>query len=260
MLTKKFDEAKKAFKGKDVARMKHIHDHHGHEEHKNSGHFIRSAVYGGLDGIITTFAVVSGVAGAKLAAGIVLILGFANLLADGISMAVGDFLSTRAEQEYYRKERQREEWEVEHYPDGEKKEMIDIYMRKGYSKKDATTIITTLFKKKDAFVDAMMVDELGIHQDDESPLRNALVTFASFVVFGFIPLFAFVGALAFGWFANSTFLVAAILTGVTMFTLGALKVKVTGQNWLRSGLEMLLVGGVAAAAAFGVGVLLGGLV
>jgi VIT1/CCC1 family predicted Fe2+/Mn2+ transporter len=255
----KIDKAQKAYDEKNVEHMKHVHDHHSAEKHQSEGHFIRSAVYGGLDGIITTFAVVSGVAGAKLAAGIVLILGFANLVADGISMAVGDYLSTRAEQEYYAKERKREEWEVEHYLPGERKEMIDIYVQKGYSKKDATTIIDTLLKNKEAFVDSMMVDELGILEDDENPIKNALVTFGSFTVFGFIPLFAFVGALAFGWFGERTFLVACILTGLTLFGLGALKTKFTGQKWYIAGLQMLAVGGVAAIAAYGVGVLLGGL-
>ena len=78
-------------------------------------------MYGGLDGIITTFAVVAGVAGASLSSGVVLILGFANLIADGLSMAIGDYLSTKAENEYNKAERAREKWEVENYPEGEKK-------------------------------------------------------------------------------------------------------------------------------------------
>ena len=259
MLTKKIDKARVAYKNKDVQHLKHIHDHHGVEEHSSTGASIRSIVYGGLDGIITTFAIVSGVAGAQLNAGIVLILGFANLIADGISLAVGDYLSTKAEQEYQKKEREREEWELTQYPKGEKNEMIEIYTKKGYSKADANKIITLLMKNKKSFVDTMMADELGIAENNENPIKNGATTFGSFVVFGFVPLFAFVGAKLFGWFSTNTFLVSIILTGITMFTLGALKVRVTGRDWLKSGLEMLLVGGVAAGAAYGIGVLLGGL-
>ena len=88
-------------------------------------------MYGGLDGIITTFAVVAGVAGASLSAGVVLILGFANLIADGISMAIGDYLSSKSEREYEAAERKREAWEVEHYPEGEKKELVELYEAQG---------------------------------------------------------------------------------------------------------------------------------
>jgi VIT1/CCC1 family predicted Fe2+/Mn2+ transporter len=259
MLIKKIDKAKEAFKNKDVEHLKHIHEHHGVEEHNQIGSYVRSAVYGGLDGIITTFAVVSGVAGAQLSAGIVLILGFANLIADGISMGIGDYLSTKSEQEYQASEREREEWEFENYPQGEKDELIEIYERKGYTNKEAKQLVTILSKNKEAFIDTMMVEELDISKNTDNPIKNGAVTFVSFIIFGFIPLFAFVGAKVFDWFATHTFLISIILTGITMFVLGAVKVKVTGRNWFKSGLEMLIVGGIAASAAYAIGALLGGL-
>lgn len=259
MIAKKLEKAREAFKKNDKDHSKHVHDHHGVESHQQTGAFLRSAVYGGLDGIITTFAIVSGVAGARLDVAIVLILGFSNLIADGISMGVGDYLSSKSEKEYHKSERAREEWEVENYFQGEKNEMIDIYVKKGYSQEDATKIINLLSKNKKAFVDSMMVDELGIMESDENPIKNGAVTFGSFVVFGFVPLFAFVGAWLFNWFGNSVFFLSIILTGVTMFTLGALKVRITGRNWFTSGIEMLLVGSLAAGASYGVGLLLGGL-
>ncbi len=260
MLTRKFDKLKKKRHSRSQKHSQHVKEHHGTEEHNDTGSFIRSAVYGGLDGIITTFAIVSGVAGAQLNAGIILILGFSNLIADGISMAVGDYLSTKSEQEYHQQEKAREEWEVENYFSGEKKEMEKIYVKKGYSQEDAKKIIELLAKNKPAFVDRMMVDELGIVENKENPVRNGAITFGSFALFGFVPLFAFVCAWAFNWFVNEVFIVSIILTAITMFTLGALKVRVTGRNWLKSGMEMLLLGGVAAGVAYGVGALLGGLV
>jgi VIT1/CCC1 family predicted Fe2+/Mn2+ transporter len=215
-------------------------------------------VYGGLDGIITTFAVVAGVTGAALSAGVVLILGFANLIADGISMAVGDYLSTKSENEYNAMERRREEWEVDNYPEGEKREMVELYTDKGMDPEDAHQVVELLSRNRNVWVDVMMMEELGIIQETESPLSNAVATFLSFAVFGFIPLATYVLAQFIPSIAASSFLVACGLTGGTLFVLGSLKVFITGRNWLKSGLEMLIVGGIASAAAYGVGVLLSG--
>lgn len=262
MFTRNLDKARVAYKKKSVeesikAHQKHKQAPEGHD--KGQGQYIKSLVYGGLDGIITTFAVVAGVAGASLSVGIVLILGFANLIADGLSMAIGDYLSTKAENEYQDAEREREIWEVENYPEGEKQEMIELYMDKGISKEDATSLMNIISKYKKAWVDIMMVEELGIVQDDESPLKNALVTFFSFITFGFIPLLAYILSNYITVLQNNTFMIASILTGLTLFVLGALKAKFSERNWFYSGLEMLVVGGIAAFAAYGIGVLLSGL-
>ena len=256
MLSRNLDKARQAFKHKNIEEMRAAHDK-WHEEHGTSGKYIKSFVYGGLDGIITTFAVVAGVAGASLASKIVLILGFANLVADGISMAIGDYLSTNAENDYNRAEHERETWEVEHYPEGEKKEMIKLYREKGIPEEDARQITEILSKHKEAWVDVMMKEELGIIEDDESPLKNALVTFISFGIFGFIPLLTYVAANFVPSIVPYTFITACALTGGTLFLLGAAKSKVTDTRWYKAGIEMLLVGGIAAIAAYLVGVLLG---
>lgn len=258
MLTRSLEKAKEAYKKKDVKAAIAAHSQAA-EEHKTEGQYLKSAVYGGLDGTITTFAVVAGVAGASLSAGVVLILGFANLIADGLSMAIGDYLSTKSEREYQKAEREREAWEVDNYPDGEKKEMTEIYTDKGLSKKDASTITSIISKNKKAWVDIMMVEELGIVESRESPLKNSIVTFISFAFFGFIPLITYILAKFIPFLARNEFVAASILTGFTLFLLGAAKVKVTGKNWLKSGLEMLIVGGIAAAAAYGIGKALAGL-
>ena len=105
----------------------------------------------------------------------------------------------------------------------------------------------------------MMAEELGIVEADESPIKNAVVTFISFLVFGFIPLGAYVLSLFIASMESWTFIIACILTATTLFILGALKVKVTMKNWFKSGLEMLIVGGIAAIAAFLIGKVLSGL-
>lgn len=262
MITRNLEKAKLAWKKKDIeaSRLAHMAANSpGYEHHKTQGQYIKSMVYGGLDGIITTFAVVAGVAGAKLEVMIVLILGFANLIADGLSMAVGDYLSTKAEMEFAQMERLREAWEVDNFPEGEKKEMVELYMDKGIAEEDATSMVAVLSKYREAFIDVMMVEELGILQETESPLKNALVTFFSFGIFGVVPLIIFVVTRWLPGLLVDSFLIATVLTAATLFILGAVKARFTGMNWIKAGAEMLLVGGMAAAAAYGIGAALGNL-
>ena len=253
-------QAKEAYQKRNTQASRAAHNAVAKEAHQGAhGKYIKSVVYGGLDGIVTTFAVVAGVNGASLPVGIILIMGFANLLADGLSMAIGDFLSTKAENEYNNAEREREAWEVHHYPEGEKKELIEIYEDKGLTGEDAKAVVEIIARHEDAWVDIMMVEELGIVASEDSPARHALATFASFAFFGFTPLLANVLALFIPVFKDNAFVIASVMTGLMLFVLGALKVLITERNWLRSGLEMLLVGGSTAVAAYLVGFFLQGL-
>jgi VIT1/CCC1 family predicted Fe2+/Mn2+ transporter len=181
-----------------------------------------------------------------------LILGFANLIADGIAMAFGDVLSSRAEQQYQRAEREREEWELQNYPEGEKEELKELYVEKGMSQDDSDKVVEILAKYPDMMVDVMMADELGIIEDDESPIFKGLVTFGSFVVFGFVPLLVFVVQRFTGLNIDSL-LWACVLTGATLFGLGVAKGRFSSVSWWRSGMEMLFLGGLAAVAAFYIG-------
>ncbi len=262
-LTRSIEKARDAFRTKDVSASIAAHAGMGkkkHEETHGNAKYLKSVVYGGLDGIITTFAVVAGATGASFSTTVLLVLGFANLFADGISMAFGDYLSTKAEREYHGAEREREEWEVDNHLQGEKREMIEIYIGRGLSRGDAERVVDIISKKKKTFVDIMMLEELGIVEDDESPLNNAVATFVSFAVFGVIPLLTYVLGTFSGFAAANQFVMASVLTGLALFTLGALKVQVTRRNILVSGLEMLLLGGIAAAVAYGIGYFLAGVV
>lgn len=249
MITQTLERVRKRIRGEPLT-----------QPHEEFGPYIKSAVYGGLDGIITTFAVVAGVAGAGLSASIVIILGFANLLADGISMAVGDYLSTKAEEEYEDRERERHSKSLESQPEMGKKDMADIFKNKGMSKKDADKVVSVMSKYKKAWVDFMIVEQLCIVKTHESPVKLGLTTFCSFVFFGFIPLLAYVLAPVLVMVQQNSLFVATMLTFFTLFILGALKAEFTGHKWWRSGTEMLLVGGIAAVAAFLVGKGLSGLV
>jgi len=216
------------------------------------GKYVKSLVFGGLDGIITTFAVVAASKGGSLSTEIVLLMGFANLFADGLSMGFGDFLSSKAEHEYATTEKKREKWEFDNFPEGEKREMVEIYMQRGMKEEDATIIIETMSKYEDIFVDVMMVEELGLMPpEEESSFMNGLVTFVAFSLFGFVPLMPYlIGRLAKSGSEDALFVSACALTAFTLFSLGAAKAKFTNQAQVKSGFFMLMNGGLAAICAY----------
>jgi VIT1/CCC1 family predicted Fe2+/Mn2+ transporter len=263
-LSRRILDAIDAYRKKDVDGTKKAHTsdriNKSLEEHKTgAGAYIGEAVYGALDGIVTTFAVVAGVEGAKLHSGIVLILGFANLIGDGLSMGVGSYLSTKSQREYQKSERIRERWEIEHYPEGEIEEIRQIYRKKGFRGEDLKKAVEIITSDKDIWVGTMMVEELGIIEEEGHPFFNGLSTFISFITVGFIPLLFFVMALAIPSLEGYTFQMSVLLTGLTLFAVGSLRVLVTGSRWWRSGIEMLVVGGMAALGAYLVGYFLRGL-
>jgi len=266
-ISKRIEEARKAYETGDEALSAKIHERTSisgtaTEEHGSaSSQFIGSLVYGGLDGIITTFAVVSGVAGAQLNPGIILILGLANLFGDGFSMATGAYLSSKSEKEYYQREREREAWEVDHFPEGEKAELVEIYLSQGYPLEDAEKMVEIKSKEEERWVNAMMLEELGLMENTANPFTEAGYTFVAFIVAGVIPLLAYLADYIFKLQipATQSFFISMALSGLALFGLGAAKVKITERNPFRSGLEMLLVGGAAAGVAYLIGALLKGL-
>jgi len=241
----------------DVEGSKRVHNTMAVEKHNGSaGKYIKSVTYGGLDGIITTFAVVASIAGAGLHASIVIIMGFASLFADGISMGMGDFLSSKAENDYTTEERKREIWECENYIEGEINEMVELYVKKGMTEKDAAQVVNIMSKYTDIFVDTMMVEELGLMAVDptDSPLKNGFVTFFSFLIFGCIPMLSYVVGVA----VNSThgeivFAIACVVTLITMFVLGTLISRFSPSKWYISGLWIAVNGGAAAGVAYLIG-------
>lgn len=209
------------------------------------GTYIRDAVFGANDGIVTTFAVVAGVAGANLPTTTVLILGFANLLADGLAMGLGNYLGTKSEVDYIRRERKTENWETEHLPDLEKKEIETIYRRKGFKGKELQRVVAVITGNKKVWVDTMMTEELGLPTEkSEHPVKNGVATFISFALAGLSPLLPYIFGIP------EAFNVSIMVTGLTLFLVGSLRSLITKKPWFVAGLEMLLVGAVAAGAAF----------
>ncbi|NNE97909.1 MAG: hypothetical protein HKN25_02685 [Pyrinomonadaceae bacterium] len=220
-----------------------------HVEHS----YLRDWIYGGIDGTITTFAVVSGVAGAGLSPAIVLILGFANLVADGFSMAASNFLGTRAEHDDYENLRAIERRHIEIAPEGEREEVRQIYSNKGFSGDELETAVNLITANKDRWVNTMLMEEYGLPAQVRSPKKAAASTFTAFAVCGFIPLIPYL------FTKRYDFLISAVLTGVVFFIIGSLKSRWTNSSWYRSGSETFVIGGLAASLAYGVGVLLKGL-
>ena len=218
------------------------------------------AVLGATDGIVTTFAVVAGATGAYLSPGIVLIMGFANLLADGLSMAIGNYLGARSQQEYWKEERRREIWEIETLPQAEREEIRRLYRRKGFGGETLECIVETITSDKQLWVEEMMREELGIQEERIAPLMSGLVTFSAFVLAGFLPLLSYVLAFFSSSLKPSTFPLSLGLTAIALFGVGVARRFMTGRSWWQSGFEILGVGGTAAACAFVVGYLLRGLI
>jgi VIT1/CCC1 family predicted Fe2+/Mn2+ transporter len=266
-ISKRLEEARKAYKKGDTSLAAKAHDQaritaSAHEKHSGAGSaYLGNIVYGGLDGIITTFAVVSGVAGAELSPGIILILGLANLFGDGFSMATGAYLSSKSDQEFYERERERESWEIDHFPEGERAELFEIYLNQGYPREDAERMVAIKTADGERWVNAMMVEELGLMKSDTNPWTEALVTLVAFIIAGATPLLLYLLDLVFhfGLPQSTSFYISMALSGLALFGLGAAKVFVTERNAWRSGLEMLVVGGLAAGVAFAVGAILKGL-
>jgi len=222
--------------------------------------YLRDFIYGGVDGIITTFAVVSGVAGASLASGVVIILGAANLVADGFSMAVSNYLGTRAERERIQRARQIEDEHIDSYPEGEREEIRQIFQAKGFSSGILEEIVSVVTANRSRWIDTMIREEYGLRLEERSAWRAAAVTFSAFLSLGALPLLAFLHALFVPEIDVQPFLASTILTAMSLFFVGAIKARFLPTKWYRAGVEALVIGGAAASLAYFVGALLGGLI
>lgn len=216
-------------------------------------------VYGGIDGAVTTFAVVAGVHGAELSAVIVIILGLANLIADGFSMAVGKYSSDSAELERIQKVRRLEHESIHTKPEEERQEIRDILSKQGFSGKCLECATKTVTKDEDVWVDMMMKHEFHVSDEAIYPERSAVVTFIAFNTVGFVPLIAYIFIPSTPENASMLFFVTSILTIVALFAVGAVKSRFTDRTWWMSGMGTAAIGGSAAAIAYLVGFLLRGL-
>lgn len=215
--------------------------------------YLRDWVYGGIDGAVTTFAVVSGVAGAQLGARVVLILGVANLVADGFSMAASNYVGTKTERDHLERAQATEERHIREDPDGEREEVRQIFERKGLSGVTLDAVVGEITSDRDRWVKTMVTEEYGLPREVRSPLAAALATFSAFALCGAVPLLPFFAG---GGQAYST---SAALTGLVFFGIGSLKGRVAASPWWHSAIETVGIGSIAAAVAYLIGILLKGI-
>jgi vacuolar iron transporter family protein len=216
------------------------------------GH-LRDMVYGAIDGAVTTFAIVAGVQGAGLSVKVIIALGIANVLADGFSMAAGNYSGTKAELDDARRLRAVEERHIRDEPEGEREELRQILAAKGLEGRVLEDATDAIAKNPKQWVDIMLVDEYGLAPVDPRPMRAALATFGSFLAAGMVPLLPFLIG------STDAFTLSTVMTAAVFFAIGTLKSRWSLSSWWRSGLETLAIGGVAAVIAYGVGTLFRGI-
>jgi VIT1/CCC1 family predicted Fe2+/Mn2+ transporter len=225
-------------------------------ERKPSPSYLHDFIYGAIDGAVTTFAVVAGVEGANLDETVVIILGGANLIADGFSMAVSNFLGSRAARQQRERARREEQRHIDMFPEGEREEIRQIFASKGFQGEDLERVVAVITSDPELWTETMMSEELGFGSTEPNEFRAALATFTAFLTIGFLPLAVFALDLATPGDVADAFAWSAAMTGIAFFVVGAMKSRFVDQTWWRSGFETLAVGGLAATLAYLAGALL----
>lgn len=234
-------------------KLEHEHDPGAIARRLRRGHrveYFSDWIYGGIDGAITTFAIVAGSVGAGLSARVILILGFSNIIADGLSMAAANYTGTKAENDNAARLRAVEERHVKLAPAGEREEVRQIFAAKGFAGELLDQIVSVITSDKRLWVETMLAEEHGIGKARRMPMRAALGTLVGFLLCGLVPL------LPYALSAPSPAIIALVATTLVFFGIGVWKSKWSQQAWWRSGVETLTIALLAAGAAFLVGNLL----
>jgi VIT1/CCC1 family predicted Fe2+/Mn2+ transporter len=221
----------------------------------SSSGWIGDAIYGANDGLGAIFGIVSGVAGYTNGSGhLVAISGLAGMIASALSMGSGAYLAAKSEGEVHQAEIAREKRELEESPDEEREELALFYQLKGLSEQESHDLVARLAEKPDVMLQTMVQEELGLTADSApNPLVSAVSSSAATAVGAIIPVIPF-----FFMHGLAAVLVAAIISLIAHFVVGALKTLVTARNWIASGLEMTVVGAIEGLITFGLGRLLAG--
>jgi len=218
------------------------------EHHFTAGAAVRDIVIGMSDGLTVPFALAAGLTGAVSSTHIIVTAGFAEIAAGSIAMGLGGYLAARSDAEHYASERAREEEEIVTRPEDEAREVADIFLSYGLTEAESATVVAALRRRPKDWVDFMMRFELGLEQPEPGrALRSALTIAGAYIVGGLIPLSAY---LIFAD-AHRALNVSVVMTLLALGVFGAIKGRFTGTPLIRSALQTMLIGGLAAAAAFG---------
>lgn len=215
-----------------------------------SNKYLPEFIYGGMDGSVTTFAVVAGATGAHFPPNVIIILGLANLLADGLSMSIGSYLSSKSEKEHYQKNKLSEYWSIENKPEEEINEIRKIYQRKGFEGEILDEIVKVITSSKHLWVDEMMKDELKMIESSKNPFNKGLATYFSFIAVGLIPLLVYLVDLFFPGIILPLFFISCLLTFCAFIFIGYLKAYLNHFNKIKGVFETLFLGVIAASVSF----------
>lgn len=222
---------------------------HGHQEPHNQSFTLSDVILGGQDGLVNVLGVILGVAAATSDERIVLAAGLAATFAESISMAAVAYTSTLADIDYYNMEREKERWEIEHFPDKEKAEVRTLYAKKGFHGEILDQIVATITRDKDTWLSVMMNDELQLqHVERSGALKSGAIVGVSAVVGSLVPLAPF-----FFFPVQTSSILALIVGGIVLFLVGAYKATVTVGRWYKSGMQMMIIGIVSALVGYAVG-------
>jgi VIT1/CCC1 family predicted Fe2+/Mn2+ transporter len=219
--------------------------HHHHAD--VSGGWLRPAVFGAMDGLVTNIALIAGVGGGGVSTRNVVLTGFAGLVAGAVSMGLGEYTSVRTSNEQVAHEVAKERHELEHHPEAEAEELAAIWRKRGLPPDLAKQVATTLAENPDEALRVHAQEELGINPGDlPSPWIAAISSFFMFSIGALIPLLSYLCG-------SSQLWLAAVVGGVGLFTAGALTARFTNRRWYVSGLRQLVLGLAAAALTYGIG-------
>jgi VIT1/CCC1 family predicted Fe2+/Mn2+ transporter len=223
----------------------------GHEHRDVTGGWLRPAVFGAMDGLVSNFALIAGVAGGGAAPGTVVLAGLAGLAAGAFSMAAGEYTSVASQSELALAEIELERRELRNNPEGEQEELAQMYASRGVDLPLAREVARQLSRDQDKALEVHVREELGVHPEDlPSPMLAAVSSFLSFAVGAVLPVLPYL-------LGARSLLPALVVALVGLFACGAMVSRVTARTWWFSGLRQLLLGGVAAALTYGFGVAVG---
>mmetsp|Transcript_5561 Transcript_5561/g.6004 ORF Transcript_5561/g.6004 Transcript_5561/m.6004 type:complete len:263 (+) Transcript_5561:39-827(+) len=257
MATRDIEGARKAFEIGDVYLSLQAHEGFTsmNENTRMKADIKKVTVVAGFQAITTTLCIVSAALGSGYSPTVTLMFGLAIVFGESIIMGIDRYLQTKSELEYHLYERKREEWEVDNNPEGEKKEMVEIYTNKGIPEEDAMQMTDILSRHKTAWIDIMMVEELGIIENHlTSPLKSALASLISFAAFAAVPLLPFI----FGFVIKSEallYIFSYLVSGVALYAMGNVKSQVNHQKAGQTAIECIVLGAIACVVAFFVGLI-----
>lgn len=238
-----------------MAKLDHSHQWQAIRErlqNVGSPNYVRDFIYGSIDGTVTTFAIISGVVGAGLSNQTIIILGLANVLADGFSMGASNYLGTKSEIDERDLIHSFEKKQIKENPKGEQEEIRQIFGAKGFGGEDLEKIVQVVSSNENEWLKIMLQEEYGIGMNIRNPLKSGVSTFVAFVICGALPLIPFIVNLEHSYFISS------LIAGCSFFLVGAFKSKWSLESFFVSGIKTFVIGLISSLIAYFAGSVLEG--